>query len=256
MLKQVFRILSNSNSEYSNLPKTYLYNEGWMLRLTLNFFSLNDIKDFPLSFNGRKNWYSEALLPTQFKPQILKDTLGEHWSHADGVYGDFIIGKGAKEDLQLQLNPKVFVVLEAKMFSKFTPSVTHAKYYNQAARTVACIAEVLNIAKVEPKNFQKLGFYVLAPTEIIDKEGSFSKFTSKEHIKKIVYERVTEYSSIEKSSWYDKKFLPLIEKIDIALISWEEIISVIMKRDMRYGQELKEFYEKCKFYNRLKKRSL
>jgi hypothetical protein len=76
-------------------------------------------------------------------------------------------------------------------------------------------------------------------------------FVSKDHIKEIVLRRVTEYSSQEKVLWYNEKFLPVIEKIDISVIHWEDIISVITNIDLRFGRDLQVFYEKCIAYNRI-----
>ena len=251
MLNHITQILSKADTKETHVPPTLLYNEGWMLRLVLNFFATHDMPNHPLSFHGRNNWHSEALLPTQFYARDRSDKLAESWTHADGVYGDFMIGDSAKGDLKLLHDPKVFVVTEAKMFSKLTPHVTNANYYNQAARNVACIAEVLNRANIEPKSFQKLGFYVLVPKEKYDKEPSFNMFVSRDHIKEIVLKRVTEYSSQEKVSWYCEKFLPVIEKMDIDVIHWEDIICEILKIDILYGKELQGFYEKCIVYNRI-----
>ncbi len=251
MFNYIAQILSKADTKETHIPPTLLYNEGWMLRLVLNFFATHNTPNHPLSFQGRIKWHSEALLPTQFYARDRNDKLAESWTHADGVFGDFIIGEGAKGDLQLSDNPKVFVVTEAKMFSKLTPYVTNAKYYNQAARNVACIAEILNRGKAEPKSFEKLGFYVLVPKEKYDMEPSFNMFVSKDHIKEIVLKRVTEYSSQEKMLWYSEKFLPVIDKLDIDVIHWEDILYEIIKNDPIYGKELQGFYEKCITYNRI-----
>jgi len=251
MFDQITKILSNSDSKDSHIPPTLLYNEGWMLRLVLNFFAIHNVPDYPLSFCGTNKWFSEALLPTQFYAHHRNDKLAESWTHADGVYGDFVIGEASKGDLKLSKDPKVFVVTEAKMFSKLTPHVTNASYYNQAARNVACIAEVLNRAGIDPKSFKKLGFYVLTPKEKVENEPTFNLFVSKEHIKEIVLKRVSEYDSQDKVSWYNEKFLPVIENMEISVIHWEEIISLIKNVDIKYGNKLHDFYERCIHFNRI-----
>jgi hypothetical protein len=53
------------------------------------------------------------------------------------------------------------------MFSVLSSGVTRATYFDQAARNVACIAEVLFRAKREPAKMGVLGFFVLAPDEQI-----------------------------------------------------------------------------------------
>ncbi len=49
-----------------------------------------------------------------------------------------------------------FVVAEGKMYSPLSPGVTHARYFDQAARTVACIAEVLRRGKRTPAQWDTM----------------------------------------------------------------------------------------------------
>jgi hypothetical protein len=55
------------------------------------------------------------------------------------------------------------VVLESKMFSKLSAGVTNAPYYDQAARTVACMAELSRRVGSEPGQMEALAFLVVAP---------------------------------------------------------------------------------------------
>jgi hypothetical protein len=55
-----------------------------------------------------------------------------------------------------------FVVCDAKMFSPLSPNVTKARGYDQAARTVACMAKALERCP-RRETFTCVGFYVLAP---------------------------------------------------------------------------------------------
>ena len=57
-----------------------------------------------------------------------------------------------------RLNQRLPVVIEAKMFSKLSPGVTNAKYFNQAARNVACMAEIANRAGIDPASFEDIAF--------------------------------------------------------------------------------------------------
>lgn len=138
-------------------------NEGWMLRLVLDWFSRNPNVDHELRFSENSQWYSEALLPSAFLQNSGEKKLAESWTHADGVIGHFSIGEGGKADLSLDKNATQFVVTEAKMFSELSAGVTNAPYFNQAARTVACMAEISRIAGIAPKSFDNIAFYVLAP---------------------------------------------------------------------------------------------
>lgn len=197
-------------------PPTDLYNEGWLLRLLLDWFSGQDISEYPLSFPGNGKWFSEALLPTAFLPRFRKDPLGESWTHADGVIGHFNIGNTGKGDLSLSKDATHFVVLEAKMFSKLSSGVTHAKYFDQAARNVSCIAETLYRANVWPSKLSRLSFHVFAPQSEIDR-GVFDKQMSEESIRAKVERRVAEYEG-EKDHWFKEWFQPTVQHVDIGCI--------------------------------------
>ena len=229
------------------LPPTELYNEGWLLRLFLDWFSGRDIREHPLSFPENGKWFSEALLPTAFLPRHREDPLGESWTHADGVIGHFNIGNTGKGDLSLSRDATHFVVLEAKMFSKLSSGVTHAEYFDQAARNVSCIAETLNRAKVSPGELSRLSFHVLAPQSQIDR-GAFYKQMSEVSIRATVERRVAEYEG-ERDHWFKEWFQPTIQHADIACISWEHLLSDIREIDARFSKEIDQFYERCLLFN-------
>ncbi len=235
-------------------PPTELYNEGWLLRLLLDWFSSNDLEGHPLYFPKNSKWFSEALLPTAFLPKSQKDTLGESWTHADAVIGHFSIGETGKADLSLSENATHFVVLEAKMFSKLSSGVTHARDYDQAARTVACMAQVLSRAEINPSKLSGFGFYVLAPQSQIEK-GVFKRQLTQESIRSKVERRVAEYGG-EKREWFDKWFLPTIEQVRIESISWEQVLEDMGEIDDGFGQEIREFYERCLMFNATESRKV
>jgi hypothetical protein len=149
-----------------------LYNEGWILRLVLDAFDRHRLPRHPLSPLESARWFSEPLLPSAFLPRARRDPLGESWTHADGVVGHFNIGLGGRADLSLAKRATQFIVTEAKMFSRLSSGVSHARYYDQAARNVGCIAEVLARAGRDPADLSGLGFYLIAPQKQFD-EGAF-----------------------------------------------------------------------------------
>jgi hypothetical protein len=138
--------------------------------------------------------------------------------------------------------------------SLLSPGVSHARYFDQAARNVGCMAEVLMQRGKMVETYSRLGFYVLAPSKQLKKERSFRKYTSVESIKKKVADRVEEYEKIgegeRKRAWFNDGFLPLIDRIEIKCLSWEEIISFISQRDTPFGHEINAFYENCLQFNR------
>lgn len=253
MLTQISRLLSQAHTPDTHFPPTILYNEGWMLRLVLDWFHSGIQYDHPLAFYEDSNWYSEALLPSQFKPRSQKDSLGESYTHADGAIGHFTIGGSGKGDLVLNEDASQLIILEAKMFSKLSAGVSHARYFDQAARNVACMAEVLRLKNIHPSQMDSLGFYVLAPQSQFEKESSFGAYTEKSSVIEKVHRRAVEYQDRKEydeiKDWFDNYFLPLIKVIDIQCISWEDIIEFIASEDEDFGSELKEFYELCLKFN-------
>lgn len=235
-----------------NFSPTVLYNEGWMLRLVLDWLSSRPGIAYTLSFSHKDRWYSEALLPSAFLARYRGDKLAESWTHADGIIGDgFEIGRNQTSDLTLIPNARRFIVLEAKMYSGLSPGVTHARYFNQAARNVACIAETVRRSGIFPSNFEKIGFYLIAPKSQIDK-GVFARHMNPANIRNIIERRITAYHEKEKETWFERWFLPTMENIQISELPWEELITLIQKTDSQNGNAIAQFYEKCLQFNQPK----
>lgn len=240
------------------MPPTVLYNEGWMLRLVVQWFSEQNPSDHPLSFPEKSRWYSEALIPSAFLARKRGDKLAESWTHADGVIGHFEIGKDKHKKTALSLLPGATALkfLEAKMFSRLSSGITHARYYNQAARNIACIAEILHLAEVHKTqtSINTLAFYLIAPESQIER-GFFSKDLSKENIRINVERRVNDHDSehkTDKKEWFQNWFEPTLEKVDIQSISWENILAYVRNIDPDTGNDLGKFYDKCLQYNKIK----
>lgn len=240
-------LLSIINHDIPNFPPTILYNEGWLLRLIVDWFSKSGVADHPLSFPIDGYWFSEARLHSAFLPRFKGDPLAESHTNADGVIGHFVIGSKGKTDLELTPDPSHFVVLEAKMYSELSKGVKNAKYYDQAARNVACIAEVLRRADCKPISFIQLGFYVLAPKDQI-KSRTFSRNLDKRSIKDKVNRRISCYKG-ERDDWFKDWFTPTLEVIDIRSISWEAILYTINENDPKTCHSLTEYYSQCLISN-------
>lgn len=253
-LKTINSILERCTSDVSSLPPTVLYNEGWMLRLLLEWFSQQPASGHPLDFTKGVRWYSEALIPPAFLALKRGDKLAETWSHVDGVIGHFEIGKNRGTDLTLLPTATTFKVLEAKMLSRLSKGIKNAPYYNQAARNVACIAEILRRANRSPLTMTSVSFYVIAPKIQIERTF-FSKELSKEDIRKNVEQRVKDHDTehkTDKGEWFQNWFLPTLERADIQSISWEDILVHVKKVDSDTGSDLDNFYDKCRQYNKIK----
>lgn len=252
IFKRIEALLKNCETDFPVMPPTQLYNEGWMLRLMIDRFEsiCLENKPHPLAVPPGCRWYSEALLPSAFLSR--KDSFAESWTHADGVIGHFGIGNGAKGNLTLDSDAKHFVVLEAKMFSKLSAGVKNAPYFNQAARTVACIAEVLKLAERRVREFNTLGFYVLAPASQI-KKGLFDEHLTKASLRTVAERRVKEYGG-KRDGWLSEWFLPVLERLDIKTVSWEDLIDFLAMRDPDADQ-LRDFYTRCLEFNKPRKKA-
>jgi len=248
-IKRIAELLDRCSGPEKNFPPTDLYNEGWMLRLVLDWLSRNPGVDHDLAFSANDKWYSEALLPSIFLARMRGDKLAESWTHADGVIGNFVIGANREGDLSLTQGASRILVTEAKMFSKLSSGVKNAGYFNQAARNVACIAEVIHRIQIPPGEFTHIGFYVIAPEAQI-KNGVFAGHMAPEKIRRIVRQRVSEYAEPEKNSWFEEWFIPTMDSIRIREVSWEEVVSLIKQFDSTRGADLSAFYEKCLKFNR------
>ena len=169
------------------------------------------------------------------------------WTHADGVIGNYKIGEKGAGDLSLASDAEHLVVLEAKMFSKLSSGVTHARYYNQASRTVACMAEALRRANRKPALLDRLNFFVMAPQQQID-SGVFKRQMTHESILEIVRRRIDEYDE-SREDWFKEWFLPTMEQLTIGVMSWEELLRYVKGLDLKSGEKLNEFYERCLKFN-------
>ncbi len=246
-------MLNNCEADDSVLPATVLYNEGWMIRVVLDWFSKYSDNQYYFSFIHGSKWYSEALLPSIFLAKYQGDKLAESWTHADAIIGDFKIGNSGKGDLEVVKGAEQFVVIEAKMFSKLSGGTTNIKNYDQATRTVACMAEILKRGEINPHNLEKLGFYVIAPSNQIEKEMTFKSYTNLINIKDKVRGRVEAYNGREdfeeKNEWFNDWFIPMLDKIDIKCLTWEDVIKFIQSKDIDCGNKVSIFYDKCLKYN-------
>src|SRR3990172_7415404 len=244
---KLINLLESLARETPHFPPTILYNEGWLLRIILEWFATHHIKGHPLTMLEGSSWFSEALLPSAFLARYKGDPLAEASTHVDGVIGHFSIGKTGKADLSLQPDARQFVVLEAKLFSGLASKVKNASYFDQAARSVACIAEVLCRANREPARLDRLGFYLLAPASQMSKHV-FTRFLSKDSINDKVEQRVGEYQG-DKGQWFSEWFQPTLKQMKIQPIRWEELIQAIKKNDQEAGEAIESFCQRCVKYN-------
>jgi hypothetical protein len=242
---RVAGILLEAGSEAGHLPPTALYNEGWLLRLVLDWFARQPPSDHPLSFLPGARWYSEALLGSPFRPRHRGDRLAESWTHADGVVGHFFVRQG-RGDIALETEARQFTVVEAKLFSPLSAGTKNAEGYNQAARNVACMAHLLSSVPSAP--LERSHFVVAAPSEQI-RGGVFCDFCTRASIEGLVARRVAAYDG-EKDAWFREVFDTAAKRVDPVLLAWEDTLEHIEGVDVDAGSSLREFYARCLRFNR------
>jgi hypothetical protein len=236
-------LISSFDPSNPHFRPTELYNEGWLIKLVLHQASTIPDETFPLGFLPGSTWFSEGLLPTAFKARHKGDTRSEARTNADGVIGHIRIGTKAKADLELEPHATQFTVVEAKVGSPLSKGTSNASYFDQAARNVACMAEVIAQAGVEPSRVDRLEFVVLAPQYSIEK-GTYSDELRRSSIEEKVRRRVDAFDG-ELDMWFEQSFTPLMDVIELRPLSWEDAIEWIRAHKPAVAEKLSEYYDLC-----------
>lgn len=245
MQNRVAELLAMCGTGASVLPPTELYNEGWLLRLVLDWFDRNRATSHELSFLPDARWYSQALLPSRFLPQRRGDDRAESFTRADGVIGHFSVSPGERGEARLLPTAKQFVVTEAKLSSSLSVGTKHAADFDQAARNVACMAHMLDAAHVDPAALERVGFYVLAPKHQIQ-SGVFANLVTRESISQKVAARVAQYQG-QWDKWLASTFEPMLQRIHLSILSWESILALLPNDEEAAG--IRQFYSLCLQFN-------
>src|SRR5690348_12990293 len=93
-----------------------------------------------------------------------------------------------------------------------------------------------------------LGFVVLAPQEQIKAEVFGTRVSTQSALERI-RQRAAAYSGV-KDSWCEQVMEPFLEKIQLYLLSWEDVLDTIERLDQRAASGFRVFYEKCLKFNR------
>ena len=242
-MKLLSNLINSFDPENPNFRPTELYNESWLVKLVLREASNLSDSEFPIGFLPESSWFSEALLPSAFGARYQGDPLSESRTNADGVVGHIAIGRQAKADLELDEVVTQFTVVEAKVGSPLSAGTSNAKYFDQAARNVACMAEVVARSGASLLDITRLDFVVLAPQSSIEK-GTFAEEMSPISIRSKVERRVAEYEG-QRDEWYEETFTPTMDHIKLHSLSWEESIDWIGKRAPDVADDLSKFYGLC-----------
>jgi hypothetical protein len=259
-LLRILQSCASDNTAGHRFPPTEIFNEGWMLRLVLDALQTVHVPSHPLRFLDGAQWFSEARLSSPFPSIKRGDRMGESSTCADAVIGDFEFRKGTKAGLTLKSGCRQFIVVEAKMFSNLSSRTTNAKGYNQAARTVACMAETISQSDVRLKDLESVGYFVLTAKE----DPKLARCLKAECIRDVIDSRITRYNDLDSSlaprlsKWKEQHLLPLIEHLEegkeqrLACYSWEQIIQPISRANNEIGKELNHFFECCRRFGQAK----
>jgi hypothetical protein len=243
---RIAELLRACGTPDSILPPTALFNEGWMLRVVLDWASRHPAAIDALRFDEGSRWFSEALLGSRFSPRSRGDRSGEGFTHADAVIGHFRLRPGGRGDIELLPGARQFTVVEAKMASGLSPGTKYAPAFNQAARNVACIAHLLCTTPAE--SVSNCGFVVLAPAARI--EASVFRAMDKLAIASAVAARAKEFAP-EAVAWCETVFRPALARCQVHLVSWEAVLDKIGSVEPRAGEGLQHFYSRCLQFNPL-----
>jgi hypothetical protein len=245
-LERISQLLAQCASNETHLRPTELYNEGWMLRLILDWCSEHQSAIEPLVFYPGARWYAEALLPSRFGG---RRGLSEGFTHADAVIGQFYFRPGKVGHILVSPEASQLCVVEAKMSSLLSPGVSNARAFNQAARSVACMAHMTSIGKKPANNLTRLSFIVIAPEQRV-REGAFDALMTSDSIVESVKARVEMFSG-EHDEWFTEHFQAFLSTCVIQLVSWEGVIAAIARVDQLAGEELEDFFRLCLKFNPL-----
>jgi hypothetical protein len=245
--ERLVTLLTDLESADRRMPPTLLYNEGWLLRLLLDAAQRGLIPSIPLA----RNWFCEAQLPTPFGG--ARGPMSETNTRADGVMGDFVVTEDTRSGLKLTSNAKRFEVFEAKMYSPLSARTRNAPGYDQAARTVACMARALQMAGRPPRSFERIIFHVVAPQLQID-NGLFAAVMQPDSIRARIEERISQFTGQGRDDlnrWRADWALPLLETLSLggralSLVSWESLITAVRGQSPEEADVIEEFYSKCR----------
>lgn len=244
-LDRVSSLLTSAGAD-RRLPPTELFNEGWMLRLVLDWCETHPTALPHFTFLPGATWYSEALLPSRF---LGRGPKREGFTHADGVIGHFHLRPGGRGDVELAPNARQLSVIEAKMGSLLSAGTSHAPTYNQAARNVACIAHMVSR---HGASLTKAEFTLIAPRQRIN-EGAFSSHLTAQSLSAVVRERCSGFDE-DSVRWHDSHFVSFLRGCLVREVSWEETLDGIAAVDGEAAKEFGGFYAQCLRYNPMRPR--
>jgi hypothetical protein len=245
-MTKVHELLAKMDSSESHINPTCLFEEGWLLRLCLQF-AFNGIDCLPFRPGEEATWYSEVSPPSCFSINVVGNT----WF--DGVVGHCGVRPETKRGLKLLENAKQFIVIEAKMFSPLKRGVKNVKHFSQVSRAVTCMAKTLSVAGRSPKDVAELSYVVFAPNL---KRGSHDQILHKTRIRTEIQDLIDCRDHISDNDrealkqWMVDWCDPMLEQMTLECVSWESIRDRIGTGFEKERAALDSFYRRCRKYNK------
>ena len=236
-------MLENCAGFYEHMPPTTFHNENWLLRVVLEASAKEESSVHPLGFSPNARWYTEGWLRPAFLPEPGGDRIGEGFTHADGTIGHFNVGGERGGEIVLRSEAEQFIVIEGKLGSPLSKGTTNAPGYDQAARNVACMANVIAAGGLAPSDFSSLAFFVIAPRVMIPHHG-IDQLVGKDSIRSKVRRRVDMYNGA-RDAWFANAFEPLLEAITVEALAWEDVLETLSSSVFDY----RSFYSRCLQFN-------
>jgi hypothetical protein len=236
-MHHIIEIIASIDSNLPNVNPTQIYNEGWMTRLLFSYSVKEKTKFNGLDFSNIK-WTSEALISSPF---IKTKQNREGYTHADIIFGDFIIDYKVNGKVQVENNAEIFGIIEAKMGSGLSKGTNNFEGYNQASKNLVCISS--QVYKDDCKTF----FIVVAP------EIKLVKIKEQIDLKNLlnqIDDRFRDYNDDFKSNQNMNLLLSKVKKCNVMAWSYEKWIEAIV--DPKSKEFLLDFYKKTKKWNRIK----
>lgn len=232
-MQNILDIISTIDSNIPNINPTQIYNEGWMTRLLMHLSVKEKITFKGINFFEISNWTSEALISSPF---IIAENNREGYTHADIVFGDFIINYKQNGRVNIDKNARLFGIIEAKMGSSLSKGTKNFDDYNQASRNIMCISR--NTYDKNCKTF----FIVVAPAKKLEK---IRKQTDSDILHGQIEQRFRDHIEKIESS----KMISKAKECTVMEWSYEEWIACFENPISKLF--LNDFYDKTKKWNKI-----
>ncbi len=205
------------NAEIPPIARSEVFNETWMLRLTLALihdydgaFKIDDCKKKTLDAireTVRTCWISEGGLEPALKNE------GTTWT--DAILGNVKRRDGTKRGVKAEESAQHvgIVMIEAKIGSPLSSKTDNHKDYDQASRNIVCLAKLV---QGQSNQFvEKCRFLVIGPREKVKNWGGCKD--NEEQLEQVKARLID-----SKESFGDYPVEPICK--NTTLISWEEVL--------------------------------